>query len=282
MNPKPVPSRGDGKATIPRKKLPRPNSVRLRTLLSDVHLQLYKLLYSRRSDPPSMQEIRQHMAEFSGLAPLQTDRRVRELRAFFDIDVVRTPVKGPVYLVRVKSDGTPPGRFRTGLSSRIQAAVFERDGARCAWCGRGPSDGIKLVIDHKTPVSWGGTNELSNLRVLCEEHNHGRQAHFAEYEPFKEAIVSAMRQPKVHRRLGDLFLALEGKEVPVDLIAMVASDKNRGDPTRRLRELRAKGWHIVNRKRKSADGVTHSFYVLVQRPASVRRGSRAIPPRPNV
>lgn len=59
----------------------------------------------------------------------------------------------------------PPAR--KALTKAQRDAVYERDGRRCRWCGA--IDG--LVIDHIHPVRWGGTNDPSNLQVLCRGCN---------------------------------------------------------------------------------------------------------------
>ena len=75
---------------------------------------------------------------------------------------------------------------RTAIPVRTRDAVFARDSARCTFVG---SDGkrcdetIRLQVDHIKPVARGGTNDISNLRLLCAQHNRlqaerilGRQA----------------------------------------------------------------------------------------------------------
>jgi 5-methylcytosine-specific restriction endonuclease McrA len=63
---------------------------------------------------------------------------------------------------------------RTPIPLRTRDAVFMRDHGRCTYVG---SDGkrcdgtIRLHVDHIKPVARGGTNELSNLRLLCARHN---------------------------------------------------------------------------------------------------------------
>ncbi|MFH1181478.1 MAG: HNH endonuclease [Candidatus Woesearchaeota archaeon] len=47
------------------------------------------------------------------------------------------------------------------------ARVFARKGARCERC----LATTHLSIDHITPLSRGGTDKLSNLRVLCTRCN---------------------------------------------------------------------------------------------------------------
>jgi 5-methylcytosine-specific restriction endonuclease McrA len=75
---------------------------------------------------------------------------------------------------------------RPPLPVRMRDAVFARDLGRCTFVG---SDGqrcnetIRLEVDHIKPVARGGTNDITNLRLLCAKHNRlqaerilGRQA----------------------------------------------------------------------------------------------------------
>lgn len=54
----------------------------------------------------------------------------------------------------------------------IRAAIVARDGELCALCG---SDEW-IEIDHITPVSRNGTNELDNLQLLCRSCNASKGA----------------------------------------------------------------------------------------------------------
>jgi 5-methylcytosine-specific restriction endonuclease McrA len=60
----------------------------------------------------------------------------------------------------------------TGLSQRF--LILSRDGFKCRYCGRGPDDGVKLMVDHIFPKSKGGSNNPSNLITACEECNLGK------------------------------------------------------------------------------------------------------------
>jgi len=57
---------------------------------------------------------------------------------------------------------------RTALSQRQKALIFERQLGLCAveTC-REKIDGGKFEDDHWTPLHLGGTNELSNRRLIC-------------------------------------------------------------------------------------------------------------------
>lgn len=69
--------------------------------------------------------------------------------------------------------GHEPGG-RTPIPIRTRDAVFARDRGRCTYVG---SDGkrcdetLRLHVDHIKPVARGGSNDASNLRLLCARHN---------------------------------------------------------------------------------------------------------------
>ncbi len=67
------------------------------------------------------------------------------------------------------------------ISPQLRNEILERDGFTCQRCGAGPGDPdpfnsarkVRLHIDHIIPISQGGTNDKSNLRVLCSACNQG-------------------------------------------------------------------------------------------------------------
>jgi ribosomal protein L37E len=66
-------------------------------------------------------------------------------------------------------------RSRSKLSPRQREAVMMRDAFRCQNCGRNArEDQVKLHIDHIVPWSKGGTDDMENLRTLCDECNLGK------------------------------------------------------------------------------------------------------------
>lgn len=67
-----------------------------------------------------------------------------------------------------------PSKVRDSLTAKTRWAVLTRDKFACVACGATPKDGAKLHVDHVVPVSRGGTNEMENLRVLCQMCNAGR------------------------------------------------------------------------------------------------------------
>lgn len=73
----------------------------------------------------------------------------------------------------------PQGRW---IRVSKRAAIYERDGWACAYCGRGPRDArrldqaaVILTLDHLTPRSQGGGNGAENLVSCCRTCNSSRQ-----------------------------------------------------------------------------------------------------------
>jgi hypothetical protein len=260
--------------------LPLPGSDELALLLtSQEHRTIYEFLYARRDRPPSMAEIRNYVGQQLRETHEQTDRRTRDLRKYFVLVVANmraepgARAEARYKLVGWRQDAI--GGNRRALSSKLEAMVYERYGNRCAMCGRSPrEDGIKLVVDHRIPVNWGGTDDIDNLQALCTEHNHGKQAHFASLDEYGPAIRAAIGNGEVHLRIGELLRAMEGKDVPVDVVNLVAREENKGDPTRRLRELRGLGWQISVRKQREGKR-TISYYRLVKSAEWPLEGPRA-------
>lgn len=50
-------------------------------------------------------------------------------------------------------------------------ALFDKQRAKCMYCGKEKHEANDLHLDHKIPVSLGGSNDLSNLQLLCGSCN---------------------------------------------------------------------------------------------------------------
>lgn len=59
-----------------------------------------------------------------------------------------------------------------GWWKTIKENVLKRYHYRCAWC----KSKKNLTIDHKIELYRGGSNQPSNLRVLCEACHKDRHA----------------------------------------------------------------------------------------------------------
>jgi len=68
-----------------------------------------------------------------------------------------------------------PGQEGRYLSPEIRRAVLDRDTRTCVYCGRagGDSDpdGMSWHIDHRLPVSRGGSDVMENLALSCQACN---------------------------------------------------------------------------------------------------------------
>jgi hypothetical protein len=75
------------------------------------------------------------------------------------------------------------GNLRVNINNKDRYYLLQRDNSTCQRCGATIADGIKLEIDHKIPVDWGGTNDIENLWVLCNRCNGGKKNLFREINP---------------------------------------------------------------------------------------------------
>ena len=70
---------------------------------------------------------------------------------------------------------------------RTRDRVFRRDGRACSVPG---CPGVRLEVDHVDPF---GTDDLSNLRVLCRDHHIKRHARpITEHERAWRAFVDEL------------------------------------------------------------------------------------------
>ncbi|MFZ1301633.1 MAG: HNH endonuclease [Candidatus Microsaccharimonas sp.] len=67
-------------------------------------------------------------------------------------------------------------RVNRGISESKRQEILARDDFTCQSCGKTIEDGVRLHIDHTIPVSAGGSNDISNLRTLCQDCNIGKAA----------------------------------------------------------------------------------------------------------
>lgn len=134
------------------------------------------------------------------------------------------------------------------VSGKLRADVLNAAHGICQMCGKSiQRDGIRLVVDHKRPLAWGGTNERSNLWAICEQCNGGKQAFFESQD--RNVMRRVVGYPTSHERIAALLKIFGGDGVPSRLVELVADEV---DWRKRLRELRYLGWKIVALRRTSA------------------------------
>ena len=242
--------------------LPEPESEQLAALLGGGTARLvYGLLYRRRSNPPTANEI-SFFLNAAASASMSPDRVIRSLKTHFDIaEIVRNG--GERYELR----GWAPHHSATGMPAlsphrRAQALAP----GLCAQCGRSPlKDGVRLEVDLTVPPEWGGTTDPENLQPLCEECLVGKRQYLATYVSYSEQIRYAASFDEPQRRIGELLLALQDEWVPSELIGIVASAKEfQTDYERRIRELRTLGWEYKVRKAFGEGARVKVYYRLIR------------------
>jgi 5-methylcytosine-specific restriction endonuclease McrA len=245
-----------------KRPLPEPDSEELYAVLGPSALRLlYAWLYRRRTNPPTMGEVRMFMTDALGEPQEHIDRRLRELRRNFDVPAVRQANGPPRYELRGWAATRATGE---GISLRRRAEVLAPQ--RCAQCGRTPlADGVKLVVDHKIPRAWGGSNDVENLQPLCEDCNAGKRDYYHSFEVHADQIRQAINYDEPQQRIGELLKAFAGQWVRTDLLALVASAKEfQEDWQRRLRDLRFLGWDYEHQKRYDEGSRVWTYYRLTK------------------
>jgi hypothetical protein len=134
-----------------------------------IHLQIIEVM-KRFPEGISGGQIRQEL-EKEGLEPgnqTHLDRRKRDLKKWFVIQKICAKI-----VVGDKSRKVTLYKY-SGIRQRVvdQGQVSLKDRAevihgahgRCQMCGKSVEQhGISLVVDHKKPRDWGGTNDRENL-----------------------------------------------------------------------------------------------------------------------
>lgn len=143
----------------------------------------------------------QEIGEVAGIRDYQ--RRIRELRNQEGMQILsykdRVDLKPSEYLL-ISLERLPA--VERNISNRLRMEILERNGFTCQLCGRtggdpDPSDParkVRLVIDHEVPIEQGGTNERSNLRVLCTACNQARANIQPPTETAKNLIARIRKQ----------------------------------------------------------------------------------------
>jgi hypothetical protein len=233
-----------------------------------IHKQIIEIM-QRFPDGITSGQIRRELEKGGLRAEDQThlDRRKRDLYKWFEIQkTTRTEqVDGKSKKVQVykllgeRTTVTDQGE----ISQRVRAEILHRARGRCQQCGETVENHfIRLVVDHKRPRDWGGSNDPSNLWALCDRCNAGKKAFFDSLNADSETMKRAMSHSSVHVRIGELLKAVGvGKRTPSDILEVVA---DQDDWHKRLRELRYPviGWEIGIKSFKAKDGRKKVDYIL--------------------
>lgn len=171
----------------------------------------------------------------------QFERRLRDWRQKHGYNFPYDK-KTDTYMLVSEKPAAPLQYDEGRISGTLRSLIYSRAHSRCAQCGsHAQEDEVKLVIDHRIPLSWGGKTEEENLWVLCEQCNIEKQNRYAHYDP--KIMRSCIGYKSVHKRLGELLKAFEGKPVPHSLMEVVGQDEQWQRRARQLRDL--PGWDFV-------------------------------------
>jgi hypothetical protein len=230
-----------------------------------IHLQIVEAM-KRFPDGITGGQIRLEL----GLRPedqTHLDRRKRDLKKWFLIEktvAVQPDADGTlrkVVLYRFRGERTGDATD-SQVNSRLRAMILRSAHGRCQMCGRTiEKHGIVLVVDHKRPQDWGGTNDPDNLWAICEECNGGKKAYFSSVDVNADLMKRVMAEQSVHVRIGETLKAFGiGKPVPAYLLDLIADQE---DWQKRLRELRYPviGWDYDYQRYKE-NGRVRTNYIL--------------------
>lgn len=160
-------------------------------------------------------------------------RRVRELtQAGWDIETTQNGYR----LRSLKQQTTVQ---RANVSQRQRYRILHRDNSQCQKCGATVEDGVKLVVDHKIPVDWGGPTADNNLWTLCNECNAGKKAW--ESDADAEAMKRILCVSGALNRLREYFKFKHGEVCTREELQLVSGI---AQYARRIRELRDEGMNI--------------------------------------
>lgn len=125
---------------------------------------------------------------------------------------------------------------RQGLSQKLKYEIQNRDGHRCQSCGKGVEDKVKLHVDHKIPLDWGGSNLPENLWILCSTCNEGKKNFFKDdFDPEIMKLVTA--QSSGYQKLKVLFENSPGIKFTPSILQGISGIR---DWTRTIRDIRTK------------------------------------------
>lgn len=136
----------------------------------------------------------------------QYGRRLRELRDEDGWPILShndtKDLKPGQYLLKEVPGPKRDISFTRGISGKLRAEVFDRNGFTCRMCGLSPGDvdpstgrKVRLHVGHVVDKSQGGMDELANLRTLCSTCNQGAK-NLTPEKPSRIWLLAQVRRAK--------------------------------------------------------------------------------------
>jgi len=129
-----------------------------------------EVLWKKVGRPPGSRQIRQMGAKIS-LTPYRriwgsVRKACESIARFHRGEITREQLLG----------GSVEAVRRKKVPLDVRWSVLKRDNYRCVVCGASPAvdHSVRLEVDHIVPVAKGGSNDLGNLRTLCQNCNVGK------------------------------------------------------------------------------------------------------------
>lgn len=159
-------------------------------------------------------------------------RALRQLRQESGLEILSKP---DGYILTSKEPVNTP-MIRKPIDDKLRYAVLQRDNSTCQRCGASLANtpGVKLHVDHKTPVNMGGKTTIDNLWTLCSKCNGGKNSFFDDSEA--DLIKAISKLSSARKRLKAYFKANPKCVISTTKLSMIARSR---DWERALRFIRS-------------------------------------------
>jgi hypothetical protein len=118
---------------------------------------------------------------------------------------------------------------RKPISKKLRFEIFKRDSFTCQYCGQSAPDVI-LHVDHISPVSGGGDNDIMNLITSCQECNCGKGAKRLDHKSVLAKQKAQLDELNQRREQLDLMVKwrnglMNVEDLAVDSIVQVLNER---------------------------------------------------------
>lgn len=103
------------------------------------------------------------------------DRRIRELKDEQGYDIITDFVNGEPHY-KLNSEDLKPAKPRTYLNKKQKEEVIKNSTQKCILCGKKFDEYTKPVFDHRIPLIKGGSGDITNFQLLCNECNNQKRS----------------------------------------------------------------------------------------------------------